>query len=816
MDYDQRRTFVRTPVLVAGVEKGGQRFPTNEERPRPRCAPWRNNLTRNLFFAAFYDKIHVYKPCFPEQALGNEPDLVFSLASSGLNHFGYIDEYHPHAINYLIVSDLGNEEILACVCDDGDVIAYHTRAIFEAVEQSNVKQAAKGATVEDPRPFFVENVTLSAWGLAIHKEARMIAVSANNHEIKVYAFALTGQREESPYLPVGEAPHSSRPPFDGGVSGNWEEYCSDSPRRRDRNWSIDLIGHQTNIPNVAFCNTADDPEGRWLASTDISGVTVIWDVWARTAIRAFHFGHQSLGARDLLLEPTRGWGVFCLDPRSFRVTRGAEETFGCQPQLYKDCWDATAAREKISDTSIWHSDFMLAAVQNYQQGLDAENDMDQSPSEDEGEEEEEEEEEGEEGEDEISAAAGLLPSDTADLYEHLTGDMEMEDDSEEEEEEEDTDDAQPGIPMNQMLPVHGVQEVLEEIQEAAQAAASSPPIHHPTPNVAATPQTAETPTDLSAGTGQVQAQLGPGQPQPNQQYTNPQLASTQSRQTQTQHQPSSISQGHHHPHAKNYFRVPFCLLHTSEVDIRLVDKPSDRLRPSVSIRNPLHQRLPPHLSWLDRFTRLNMLASIPELGLLIIGSQVGRVSIFALTRSRNPPQLAFRLDAILPFKSQEEAGQRPNYPLMGIAVGPVQGREMSSSTRPRAERGNSSSSDDDEEYEYQSTRTPKEDTREPSERTDIDVDGSGSASTSTPEPWRAVESNRRYRLMLTYYDNTVLSYELGRTRYGGGSEFVVIGESESYGDEQHAERNSGAGAGSSRKRDAATAAADLRERLLMI
>lgn len=102
-------------------------------------------------------------------------------------------------------------------------------------------------------------------------------------------------------------------------------------------------------------------------------------------------------------------------------------------------------------------------------------------------------------------------------------------------------------------------------------------------------------------------------------------------------------------------------------------------------------------------------------------------------RRRNE-HAGFRVDWLLPLKSQEEKGQRPESPLLGMAVGPIQGREMSPG---------------DEEI------------------------GGGAG-----EKWRAVESSRRYRLVMVYYDHTVLSYEIwrgGGGQDGGGDDRVLVG-----------------------------------------
>lgn len=91
--------------------------------------------------------------------------------------------------------------------------------------------------------------------------------------------------------------------------------------------------------------------------------------------------------------------------------------------------------------------------------------------------------------------------------------------------------------------------------------------------------------------------------------------------------------------------------------------------------------------------------------MIVIGSQAGSVALITLTRpelySPNGPVVSFRVECILPRTEDEEEGLRPNLPLFGIAVGPLQ----------------------------------------------VAKAGLG---------------NRRWRIILHYYDHTVLSYELSR------------------------------------------------------
>ena len=183
-------------------------------------------------------------------------------------------------------------------------------------------------------------------------------------------------------------------------------------------------------------------------------------------------------------------------------------------------------------------------------------------------------------------------------------------------------------------------------------------------------------------------------------------------------------------------QIPFLLLSMTDEDLLLKTSGPD-LRPTI-LRRVLVQELPPQFMGLSNFERLNMAAQIPELGIVIVASQAGRVALLTLTAKKGPKKrrdfYAFRLDWILPFKSQEDKELRPVGPLHGIAVSPIQGQQ----SRPDM----------------------------------VDNDGYGRPQN---ESWRAVESSRRYRLMLMYYDHSVLSYEIGRTSEGiNGGELLIF------------------------------------------
>lgn len=172
---------------------------------------------------------------------------------------------------------------------------------------------------------------------------------------------------------------------------------------------------------------------------------------------------------------------------------------------------------------------------------------------------------------------------------------------------------------------------------------------------------------------------------------------------------------------------PFHLLFTSEFDIHVFsglqahrNHPSLCAYDSVICTRPLSQKMPLALPDLGEIERLNMILQIPELGAVAIANQVGRVTLLTMTKSVEY-QCGFRIDWILPLRSQEEQDLRPEEALMGMAVGPIQGREALQNY----------SRFDRPEQHWNEVGNP-------------------------------LEYPRRFRLFLIYRDHTVLSYEITR------------------------------------------------------
>lgn len=234
---------------------------------------------------------------------------------AGIPHPGFIRKDYPHAVNHLFIGDLGDQEILVCTCDDGDVLAYESRAIDRAIETRDSNPEKTPVISSDIRLFFSANVAKSAWGIATHKAARMLAVSSNTHRITVFALALRSAYSDGSVLSSGsdddlesERPGVADPQYNHALPTNVDPAVTKASTDRSCDITIELHGHN-HIPSIAFCNTEDDLEGRYLVSTDIDGIVIVWDVWARAALKKMTpediwRGHGMPGACPTLVSQT--------------------------------------------------------------------------------------------------------------------------------------------------------------------------------------------------------------------------------------------------------------------------------------------------------------------------------------------------------------------------------------------------------------------------------------------------------------------------------------------------------------------------------
>ncbi len=189
---------------------------------------------------------------------------------------GALDHRFPHQINHIIVGDLGDLEIVLFGYDDGDVAAYYTHAIVRCIkvhgDQTRGPCASPIRQVAHPKPFFHENVGKSAWGLAIHGQSRLIAVSSNLHEVTVFAFALSHANVAVKFPEVDDSP--------GLGCGQTAFALQRHFLSRTRTWRVILpLGRAANnIPNITF---ADDEAGEAekVVAVDIVGNAWLLDIW---------------------------------------------------------------------------------------------------------------------------------------------------------------------------------------------------------------------------------------------------------------------------------------------------------------------------------------------------------------------------------------------------------------------------------------------------------------------------------------------------------------------------------------------------------
>lgn len=242
---------------------------------------YRNNLAalsqgHNLYFVAYQGHIFVYVPrSVPKQRIPQNPDFrIYPQPSEEANHLGgTVDFITPHTINHIITGYLGEEEIILACYDDGDVVAYYVKDIADLIENKRNQPKAhrnsrKAYTSRPPRLLFHENVGRSAWGLAIHRKSRLIAVSSNRSEVTVFAFALASCQAKS---------RTNQEFCDCCQSCDSTE--SGTPRRA-RNWRIMIaLGEgASNIPNACFLDDVDGKAEK-VCAVDIKGTLWIADIW---------------------------------------------------------------------------------------------------------------------------------------------------------------------------------------------------------------------------------------------------------------------------------------------------------------------------------------------------------------------------------------------------------------------------------------------------------------------------------------------------------------------------------------------------------
>ena len=675
--------------------------------------------------------------------------LEWKLPSSRPGLTGYIDRNQPHAINSILIGKLGNQEILVCACDDGDVVAYYTSTIQRAIDGPPL-----GLTVEQRlRPLLLTNIEKSAWGLAIHSNARLIAASSNKHDITVFSFALT----EDAIL-RGESPDP-------------DKIDAIKLNSRERDTEFILCGHSHNIPNISFLNADSDIEGRYLVSTDLTGTMLIWDLQQRCGIKRMPpiEDNRSVNSRS-------GWSVVCVDMLSAQYAESPQELLGFLPSgVDGNVVDITSSRNTLRDSALTSTSFYRPV---YRRTIDN-RELDY-----------EERVEVDEAaafldfhmieraftEDDLAALAmdeRFFREDDLAAFTEDQGDWPDEEDEVDYEDEMEevvwengtATDPRPslleqgfitanGESVNLPRPINTDAMPWRELSPSPSEPSTQPP-QNPTSPSRDTHTAGEALRRTSGLTralrsGDIITEHLLSQQQPDQTFRratqHPQLrsytqslADVRSEHNRLKSKMQARAQEAQAEAAAN-LDLPFAIFHTGVDYVNLHRPPFDKTS-IVTCRDPCHQHLPPNLVWLSQVDRLHLTQYIPDIDVIVTATAAGRAAVFSFTRGvlpvttknkgknvQQPPEIAMRLDWVLPFTSQEERSERPPMVLIGIATAPLQGLDESP------------------------------DTAGPS--------GSGVKR----------RAKARWRLFLTYEDHTVLSYELWRSGKGKIGERVGMEE----------------------------------------
>lgn len=117
----------------------------------------------------------------------------------------------------------------------------------------------------------------------------------------------------------------------------------------------------------------------------------------------------------------------------------------------------------------------------------------------------------------------------------------------------------------------------------------------------------------------------------------------------------------------------FPILHFSATDISLLESPFSKYL-TVVCGGPPRQHATRPIYSIHSYDRFNMVKYLPERGIVIAATQKDRAAVISLAQVPNGG-LALRVNWMLSLASQEQHRERPFMPLLGLAVGPIQGFE---------------------------------------------------------------------------------------------------------------------------------------------
>ncbi|KAJ3247452.1 hypothetical protein HDU78_004157 [Chytriomyces hyalinus] len=238
------------------------------------CSPFRMNLTAFQEPNILFITVGAAVECYALQGSG-----IFSLVKMMSVSKLRLESSQNNIINAIKSGFLGNVPVLVTV-DDGGLVAVHETEFL--------------TNPDCPRKTHLFVNGESTWGLDIHAESRLVAVSANSHVISIFNLGMNSSSDKDAL--------SDDAPMSGFKTKR-------------------LSGHENNIPNIRFSSC-----GRYIASCSIDSSVRVWNIKTSQTVAIFKNNQTN----------DWNWSVNFIRPQAFRS--GVDRKRSWEEQSYLPSW----------------------------------------------------------------------------------------------------------------------------------------------------------------------------------------------------------------------------------------------------------------------------------------------------------------------------------------------------------------------------------------------------------------------------------------------------------------------------------------------